>query len=105
MRGLTNYITDWAWPEIFLVWYVWVDEVFHRLYHGHPLRQRVETPVFSDSEVMASSLIADTFFHGHKELMITFVRQYYQDLFPRLLSRSRFNRRRSRTFAGRKAAC
>lgn len=94
MRGLTNYITDWAWPQIFLVWYVWVDDVFQRLYHGQPLRRRGEAPVFSDSEVITLSLIADTFFQGHEELMITFVRQYHRDLFPRLLSRSRFNRRR-----------
>ena len=94
MRGLTNYITEWAWPEIFLVWYVWVDEVFQQVYPGQRLRRRGAAPVFSDSEVITLSLIAETFFHGQEELMIAFVRQYHRDLFPHVLSRSRFNRRR-----------
>ncbi len=94
MRGLTDYITEGSWADTFLVWYVWVDDVFQQVYAGQRLRRRGEAPVFSDSEVITLSLIADTFFHGHEELMIAFVRQYHRDLFPCLLSRSRFNRRR-----------
>ncbi len=94
MRGLTNYSTEWAWPEIFLVWYVWIDDVFQQLYRDQRLRRRGEAPRFSDSEVITLSLIADTFFHGQEELMIAFVHQYHRDLFPQVLSRSRFNRRR-----------
>jgi hypothetical protein len=94
MRGLPDYSTEWAWPDIFLMWYVWVDDMFQHLYRGQRLRQRGEAPRFSDSEVITLSLIADTFFHGHEELMIAFIRQYHRDLFPQVLSRSRFNRRR-----------
>lgn len=94
MRGLTDYITECSWADIFLVWYVWVDDMFQRMYHGQRLRRCGEAPVLSDSEVITLSLIADTFFHGQEELTLAFVRQYHLDLFPQLLSRSRFNRRR-----------
>ncbi len=41
MRGLTDYSTEWVWLDIFRVWYVWVDEVFQRLYRGQRLWWRV----------------------------------------------------------------
>lgn len=95
MHGLTDYITDYAWTDIFTTWYVLVDEAYHALvaHHGR-LRQRGPVPTFGDSEVITIALIADTFFHGHEELCLSFIRQYHRDLFPHLVDDTRFNRRR-----------
>ncbi len=100
MNGLTDYITDYAWADIFTTWYVLVDDAYAALvaHHGR-LRQRGPAPTFSDSEVITIALIADTFFHGKEELCLAFVRQYHADMFPHLLDDTRFNRRR-RTLSG-----
>lgn len=94
MHGLTDYITECDWGEIFLVWFVLVDDTYQHLYRTVRLRQCGPAPRFADSEVITLSLIADTYFHGHEEKMISFVRQHYRECFPQLLSLSRFNRRR-----------
>ncbi len=100
MHGLTDYITDWPWEDVFTIWYVLVDTAYQSLVtQTGPLRQRGPRPTFSDSEVITVALIAETFFHGHEELCLAFVRQYHHDLFPRLLDDTRFNRRR-RLIAG-----
>jgi DDE family transposase len=94
MRGLSDYITQCDWVDVFTVWYVLVDDVYQLRYGGQRLRQSGPPPVCSDSEVIVLSLICDVYFHGQEELMLSFVKQYHTDLFPRLLSLSRFNRRR-----------
>lgn len=94
MRGLTDYITECDWTDVFTVWFVLVDDCYFALYAHQRLRRSGPVPHFSDSEVITLSLICDTFFHGDEELGLAFVRQHYQTLFPQLLSNSRFNRRR-----------
>jgi len=95
MHGLTDYITTQPWVDIFTTWYVLVDEAYQAIVtHVGRLRQRGPTPTLSDSEVLTIALIADTFFHGHEELCLSFVRQYHRDLFPYLVDDTRFNRRR-----------
>jgi hypothetical protein len=95
MIGMTEYITEGRWADIFLVWYVLVDDGYQELVQGTgKLRQRGPEPRFSDSEVITVALITDTFFHGNEELSLAFVRQYHLELFPELLEDSRFNRRR-----------
>ena len=95
MHGLTDYITQYAWVDIFTTWYVLVDQAYHALVTQHGrLRQRGPTPTFADSEVITIALIAETFFHGHEELCLSFIRQYHRDLFPHLIDDTRFNRRR-----------
>jgi hypothetical protein len=94
MHGLTDYITECHWEEVFTLWFVWLDDLYTEVYSQQRLRQRGSAPVFSDSEVMTISLVIDTYFHGDEELGLAFVRQYHLALFPKLLSRSRFNRRR-----------
>jgi hypothetical protein len=80
--------------DVFTLWYVLVDDAYQWQFGGQRLRQRGPAPDFSDSEVIVLSLICDVYFHGQEELMLSFVRQYHADLFPDLLSASRFNRRR-----------
>jgi hypothetical protein len=95
MHGLTDDITTQPWVDIFTTWYVLVDEAYQAIVtHVGRLRQRGPTPTFSDSEVLTIALIADTFFHGHAELCLSFVRQYHRDLFPHLVDDTRFTRRR-----------
>lgn len=94
MHGLTDYITECDWVDIFTVWFVFVDDCYQSLYGAQRLRRSGSEPRMSDSEVITVSLICDTFFHGNEELALAFVRQHHRALFPQLLSRSRFNRRR-----------
>jgi hypothetical protein len=94
MRGLTDYITQCHWADVFTVWFVIVDDSYQVLYGQQRLRARGPAPAFTDSEVITLSLVCDTYFHGNEELMLSFIRQYHADLFPHLLSNSRFNRRR-----------
>lgn len=95
MIGLTDYITPARWEDIFLVWYVVVDDAYQALVQQvGRLRSRGLEPTFSDSEVITVGLMCDTFFHGHEALCLSFIRQYHQSLFPKLLDDARFNRRR-----------
>lgn len=101
MIGLTDYITESRWEDIFLIWYVLIDDAYQHLIQcrGRRLRQRGSEPVFSDSEVITVGMIVETFFGSNEELGLAFVNQYHRDLFPRLLDHSQFNRRR-RELAG-----
>src|SRR5438093_11027158 len=94
MRGLSNYITACRWVDVFTLWYVIVDDCYAVLYGQKRLRACGPAPLFADSEVITLSLICDAYFHGDEELLLSFIRQYHLDLFPQLLSNSRFNRRR-----------
>ena len=95
MLGLTDYITTSQWEDIFTIWYVLIDDGYQTvLSQLGKLRQRGPQPACSDSEVITVALIIDTFFHGHEDLGLAFVRQYHQDMFPQLPDASRFNRRR-----------
>ena len=42
MTGLTDYITEKKWEDIFIIWYVLVDDVYQQLITslGRRLRQR-----------------------------------------------------------------
>ncbi len=95
MTGLTDFITDTAWEDVFTIWFVLVDEAYVAL-EGHfgVWRQRGPAPRLHDSEVITISLIIDTFFHGHEALGLSFLRQYHAGLFPALPSDGQFNTRR-----------
>jgi len=96
MTGLTDYITEQKWEDIFTIWYVLIDDAYQHLVRelGQRLRERGPEPTFSDSEVITVGLIIETFFHGHEDLGLAFIRQYHRQLFPALLDKSQFNRRR-----------
>lgn len=101
MNGLTDYITKAHWVDIFTIWYVLIDDAYQQLIRarGRRLRRRGPEPSFSDSEVITLALVIEAFFHGHEALGVAFVDQYHRDLFPHLLHKSQFNRRR-RALAG-----
>jgi hypothetical protein len=95
MTGLTDFITDAAWEDVFTIWFVLVDEAYLALeQHFGAWRQRGPAPAFHDSEVITVALITDTFFHGHEALSLSFLRQYHPSLFPALPSNGQLNTRR-----------
>ncbi len=95
MDGLTDFITQYRWSDIFTVWFVLVDDAHQVLVdHFGDWRRRGSKPVFTDSEVITIALIADTFFAGREDKALCFVRQYHLDMFPHLPSPGCFNTRR-----------
>jgi hypothetical protein len=97
MIGMTNYITEAKWADIFLVWYVLVDTGYQALEKRYGAwRRSGPEPVLQDSEVITIGLIIDTFFGGNEALGLAFLRQYHADLFPHLPSEGHFNERRTR---------
>lgn len=95
MEGLTDFITQYRWEDIFTLWFVLTDDAHEALQaHFGEWRKRGTPPIFSDSEVITVALIADTFFAGREDKTLSFIRQYHSDLFPKLPSCGRFNTRR-----------
>lgn len=95
MTGLTDFITEARWSDVFTVWYVVVDDVYKALERRRgKWRHTGPAPRFSDSEVITLALIIDTYFDGDEELGLCFIRQYHPDMFPRLLPNGQFNHRR-----------
>ena len=97
MRGLTNYITQTAWSDILTVQFILIDDCYQQL-EQHLLPTRKFTPFgepdFSDSEVITIALFGEMVFSGAEDKTVHFIRQYHLDMFPNLLDKSRFNRRR-----------
>jgi hypothetical protein len=97
MAGRTDFITDARWEDVWLIWYVLVDDAYQALeQHYGAWRQRGPQPVFSDSEVITVALIIDTWWQGHEALGLAFLRRYHPELFPHLPPKGWFNARRTR---------
>lgn len=97
MKGLTNYITQSTWKDILTVQYILIDDSYQQIDPTlWPKRKFAPqgTPEFSDSEVITIAMFAETVFDGDEDKTLHFIRQYHLDLFPALLDKSRFNRRR-----------
>ena len=97
MKGLTDNIKRSPWGAILTVSYVYVDDGHKTIDLGlKPKRKYAPqgTPEFSDSEVITVALFAETVFDGDEDKTLHFIRQYHLDMFPNLLDKSRFNRRR-----------
>jgi hypothetical protein len=95
MTGVTDFITQYRWQDIFTVWFVLVDDAFKVLHNRFgEWRTRGPKPLFSDSEVITVSLIADTFFGGDESKTLNFISQYHLDMFPALPHPGQFNHRR-----------
>ena len=76
MAGLTDFITQYRWEDIFTVWFVLVDDAHIALQnHFGKWRRRGPAPAFTDSEVISVALIADTFFAGDEDKTLSFVCQ------------------------------
>jgi len=96
MIGMTNYVTEAKWVDVFLVWYYLVDNAYQHLEGQYgEWRRSGPPPVFSDREVITVALIIDTYFAGNEELGLSFLRQYHRAEFPHLPSNGHFNERRT----------
>jgi hypothetical protein len=97
MKGLTDYITCAAWGDILTVSYVYTDDGYKAI-DADVRPQRKFAPQgeaeFSDSEVITIALFGEMVFDGDEDKTLHFIRQYHLGMFPRLLDKSRFNRRR-----------
>ncbi len=97
MKGLTNYITEALWVDILTVSFVLVDDAYAKLPKSI-LPNRKFAPknkvMFSDSQVITISLFAEMVFDGDEDKTGHFIRQYHLDMFPNLIEKSRFNRRK-----------
>jgi hypothetical protein len=97
MKGLTDYITTARWVEILTVSFVLVDDAYQALDKSLLPDRRFApraTAEFSDSEVITLALFGEMVFDGDEDKTLHFIRQYHLALFPKLLDKSRFNRRR-----------
>jgi hypothetical protein len=96
MAGRTDFITDADWADVWLIWFVLVDDAYRTLeQHYGTWRRTGPAPIFHDSEVITVALMIDTWFHGHEALGLAFVRQYHPTLFPHLPPNGWFNARRT----------
>lgn len=66
--------------------YVFLDDIMKEIGHKEQKNRNV-----SDAEIITTALIAAKYFHGHIDNAISFVKG--TGLMPRMLSKSRFNRR------------
>lgn len=95
MTGMTDFITTARWSDIFTIWFVLVDDAYRALEAElGKCRSRGPAPQFSDTEVLTVALIAETYFNGHEEKTLSFIRNYHADMFPKLLPNGQFNYRR-----------
>lgn len=97
MRGLTDYITESPWEAILTTTFVMIDDECQAL-EAQFFPKRKYAPqqgaIFHDSEVITLALFGEMVFDGDEDKTVHFIRQYHLDMFPHLLEKSRFNRRR-----------
>jgi hypothetical protein len=72
--------------EKFIAIYVFIDDILIEISHKEPVGRNT-----SDSEIITVALIAAKYFHGNIDHAISFAKS--TKLSPRMLSKSRFNRR------------
>jgi hypothetical protein len=72
--------------EKFIAIYVFIDDILIEIGHKEPVNRNT-----SDSELITVALIAAKYFHGNIDHAISFAKS--TQLSPRILSKSRFNRR------------
>jgi hypothetical protein len=95
MPSIRKCITEFAWEDIILVVYVLMDDAYRALpIEILPSRERGREPEFSDSEVLTVMFVCEFFFGGDEKMTLAFLNNYHRRLFPHLLERTRFNRRR-----------
>ena len=97
MKGLTDYITECHWQDVLTSLYVLIDDAHQGLDKCYvPNRKHTPKgePEFSDSEVITITLFGEMVFGGAEDKTLHFIRQYHLNLFPKLLTNNRFNRRK-----------
>ncbi len=81
--------------ELFLIVFVTVDDLYHRLVPDEVrFRPSHERIAFTDSEVITLSLVGEALSNDSEDSFYRFIRRNYLGLFPKLIDRSRYHRRR-----------
>ena len=79
---------------VFIAVYVLVDNQYKRIVNNYSrLRASGPEPEFSDSEVIALALMAELTTNNSENAWIPYVTKNYKHLFPKIIERSRYNRR------------
>jgi hypothetical protein len=95
MPSIRQCTTNFAWEDIIIAAFVLIDDAYQTLSaEVKPRRRRGCPPAFSDSEVITVVFLCEYLFGGDEKLTLSFLSNYHRDLFPELLERTRFNRRR-----------
>jgi hypothetical protein len=95
MPSVRQCTTKYAWEDIIITTFVLIDDTYQALSaEVKPRRTRGCPPTFSDSEVITVVFLCEYLFGGDEQLTLNFLTNYHRDLFPKLLERTRFNRRR-----------
>jgi hypothetical protein len=95
MPSIRQCTTRFAWEDIIIAAFVLIDDAYKTLSaEVKPRRMRGCQPAFSDSEVITVVFVCEYLFGGDEKLTLSFLTNYHRDLFPKLLERTRFNRRR-----------
>jgi hypothetical protein len=95
MPSIRDCITEYEWEDIITVVFVLIDDAYRALpWEVFPSRQRGPEPLFSDSEVITVAFLCEYLFAGDEKMTLAFLNNYHRDMFPHLLDRTRFNRRR-----------
>jgi hypothetical protein len=95
MPSIRQCTTNFAWEDIIIAAFVLIDDAYQTLSaEVKPRRTRGCQPAFSDSEVNTVVFVCEYLFGGDEKLTLSFLTHYHHDLFPKLLERTRFNRRR-----------
>ena len=81
--------------DLFLVVFCYVDDLYNELV-PEPIQRRSQYKriEMSDAEVITLSIMQEALSMDSEESFLRFVSKNYRHLFPRLLSRDRYNRRR-----------
>ena len=96
LKFQTNYITTIQnFEDFILVVFVLIDDLY-QTYAPVSVTQRrnVEQAKLSDSEIITISICGELFGIDSEKAWFSFVKKNYKHLFPKLRSRSRFNRTR-----------
>lgn len=86
---------EFALEDTFLLLYTLVDDLYKELVpEAIQARSQHERIELSDSEVLTLSIVQEALSMDSEESFCRFIRRNYLALFPRLLSRDRYSRRR-----------
>ena len=96
LKFQTNYTTTIQNLEDFiLVVFVFIDDLYHAYAPASVTQRRnVEQAKLSDSEIITISICGELVGVDSEKAWFSFVKRNYRHLFPKLCSRSRFNRTR-----------
>ena len=88
-----------TFEDFILLVYTIIDDLYHQFVPSSVSQRRnVDTAKMSDSEIITLSICGELAGIDSENAWYSFVKRNYRHLFPRLCSRTRFNRTRRERF-------